>query len=214
MMKKVFVILGIGLFLLLALSGCSQKEPIVSVSTEDPLLAELPEAFEAADLNYARIEADHATYSDLNSVRVTRELLQEISDALFAGNPEPLEPPERSVSGNIKSIIIQFPIEDKQHIIIEMFGNTDEKTDRTVMWLQVGEDYAQYTLESSAFDKIHELVAANTHPKELLLKEIMSVMFPKAWIRMKHTPTWKTCWKSAAGCYFYGAIRTITGWMP
>lgn len=170
MMKKLTVILITGLFFLLILSGCSQKEPIVSVSAEDPLLAELPEAFEAADLNHARIDADHAAYSDLESVRVTRELLQEIGDALLAGNPEPLDPPLRSVSGSGKSIVLQFPFGDEQHAIIEMFGDAEEKPDRTVMWLQLGEDYAQYTLESSAFDKIYELVAANTYPKELLLE--------------------------------------------
>ncbi|HWQ78261.1 MAG TPA: hypothetical protein VN381_05560 [Anaerovoracaceae bacterium] len=166
MMKKILVI---GLFFLLILSGCSETQP--DTPTDDPLLSGLLEAVETVDLNYARIDADHSTYSDLKSVRVTKDLLNEISDALLAGNPERLEPPLRSVSSSGKSqtIMLQFPFEDNQHVIIELFDNTDEKPDQAVMWMQLDEDMAQYTLERSAFEKIYELVAAQTFPKELLL---------------------------------------------
>jgi hypothetical protein len=166
-MKKA---LAMGLSLLFLLSGCGQTQP-ASV-TEDPLLTKLPEAIEAADLNYARIDADHSMYTDPQSVRVTKDLLKEISDALLAGDPKRLEPPLRSVSssGSSRSLLLQFPFGENQHMLIELFANTDQQPDQTVMWLQFDEEMAQYTLEGAAFDEIYGLIAAQTFPKELLLE--------------------------------------------
>ncbi|MEA4849385.1 MAG: hypothetical protein VB106_19295, partial [Clostridiaceae bacterium] len=106
------------------------------------------------------------------SVRVTKDLLREINDALLTGNPERLEPPLRSVSssGENRTVMLQFPFGDNRHIIIELFENIGQKPDQAVMWMQLDEETAQYTLDRSAFEEIHELVAAQTFPKELLLE--------------------------------------------
>jgi len=180
-MKKILVLT---LSIAIALSGCSGTAPVLPGDTAespaaaednppnaavDPFLTELTDAIEAVDLNYARIDVDGSTYDAPDSVRVTKELLRDMVGAILAGNPEQLEPSVKSASDG-QTIMVQFPFGERQYASVQLFAKTGELPDKTMMWLQLGEDMPQYALDASAFEEVHKLVAAQTFPKEIRLE--------------------------------------------
>lgn len=180
--------MAVTLSLMVVLSGCATTNPnssdaaskspysgeiiesMSSDSADNPILEELMAAVEAVELNYARIDVNGSLYGDPESVYVTKELLRDIGNAILSGNPKRLEPPARGATNAGQDIMVQFPFGDNQYACIQLFSDTDEQPDKTLMWLQLGEEMSQYTLEPSVFDEVQKLVSAQTFSKELVLE--------------------------------------------
>jgi len=174
-MKRVIVFFFLTFMLLAGLSGCGSGETQDSnqnVATDNPSLAGLLEAIESAELTYASINADGALlYSDPKEVRVTKGLLRDIGNVILSGKPARLEIVGGAATNFNQNITVQFQFgDDNQYAGINLFSGTDEQPVKAMMWLQLGEELSHYTLELSAFEKIQNLVSAQTFSKELVLE--------------------------------------------
>lgn len=170
MKKRIF---SIALCVVLALAlfcGCISdtlmQDPLSRTFTEDPLLLAMREALLAEDAD-VRIDTPQTQQGGYR-VEVDQTLMEKLITVLTTSPAETITVP--SVEGGFESITVQ---EHSMPVIIQLFGKfapQDEFAGRTMVWVQVGEENAQFLYDETVYTQIEELVNASTVPNDLALE--------------------------------------------
>ena len=154
----------------LAFSACSNNSnnSVQEQAETDPFLDELITALDYANPDYAYIFVSGAEHnSSLESIRITKGLLQKIGSAILSGNPVR----SASVVGASyysENVFIHLTISNN-FALISFNQNAYGQPDRAALSFQIGEERAEYTLDVSAYTKVRELISEHTFFKDLLL---------------------------------------------
>lgn len=134
-------------------------------------LQKLNQVFASADLVTTRLESEEARLSNsLRQVRVTEGLMKELRELFTGGDLTRLSEPMRGISGDYSTAMLQFR-NNNTFAILEVFSagerGKNAHADKTVIWLQLGDEIAHYTAPAAFYERMNALLNSYTFDKTI-----------------------------------------------